>query len=119
MKPIQLVVLITSFLFSVVLDPVAIYFFNKSWKGSFEIRVLNLLLGFVIGLVVWGFVWIGTRFTQPVFYAASWGLIYLLFSVIIPALLSNKLGDITLPMWFFLTAGIVSFVSFLVLSYRV
>src|SRR3989344_2535362 len=110
------IVLATSFLVSIILDPIVINLFSKTWDGSFAIRLTNFVIAFVLGCVIWVFVWIGTKHAEPIFYAPAWGVLFLLFSVVVPAIMNNQLKDITPSMWLFLIGGIVSFSAFLVLA---
>lgn len=111
-----LVALVTSFVVSVMLDPVAITFLSKSWEGTKTQRFYNGFLGFLVGTLVWVSVWIGTKHAEPILYAPAWGVFYLLAAIIVPLILTNGWKEVTASMWFFLAAGVLSFSCFIYIA---
>lgn len=111
-----LIVLVASFVSSVMLDPVAITFFSKSWVGNFSERLYNFSIAMFVGMSVWLLVWIGTKYTEPVLYAPIWGLFYFVAAVVMPLIITNGWRQVTPSMWFFVTVGILSFAAFVLLA---
>ncbi len=111
-------ILTTSFVATVLLDPIVITLFSNSWKGAISVRVYNLALGMVAGTVVWVLVWIGTRFAEPSFYGPAWGLLYILSAVIIPAIANDGWKQVTPIMWAFLFVGLASLSIFILLTLK-